>query len=151
MSGTVTGSNPLIAQGSLNRLRASVTWPSFPALNVTAPYLSKAGVRLSLQGESTLYLPTMTGAVTSPEPYMMIELVINLLKTQGLASQYKAQMEQSAALGNGSVRADSITLGIYQVVNCAIKSVRELDFSGENADFAVTIGGYYLVNASLFQ
>jgi hypothetical protein len=143
--------NPLIAQGSLNKLRASITWSSFPGLNVTAPYLSKEGIRLTLQGESVLYLPTMTGAVTSQEPYMMIECVINLLKPQALANTYKQTMESNALLGDGTIRPDAVALGVYGVTNCAIKSVRELDFSGEHAVFAVTIGGYYLVNSSLFN
>lgn len=143
--------NPLVAQGSLSKLRASITWPSFPQLNVTAPYLSKEGIRLTLQGESTLYLPTMTGAVTSQEPYMMIECVINLLKSQSLANQYKQQMELNSLLSDGSIRPDATPLGVYQITNCSIKSVRELDFSGEHAVFAVTIGGYYLVNSSLFN
>jgi hypothetical protein len=142
--------NPLIAQGTLNRVRGSVVWANFPSLNVTAPYLSKEGIRLALQGESTLYLPTMTGAVTSPEPYMMIECTIHLLKTQGLAQLYKNQMELQSTLGDGSVRPDSTSLGIYQIINCSIKSIRELEFSGESAIFAVNLGGYYLTNSSLF-
>ncbi len=143
--------NPLVAQGSLNKLRASVTWPGNPTLNVTAPYLGKEGIRLALQGESVLYMPTMTGAVTSQEPYMMVECVINLLKSQALANLYKQQMETNALLGDGTVRPDSVSLGIYALTNCSIKSVRELDFSGEHALFAVTIGGYYNINSVLFN
>lgn len=143
--------NPLIAQGTLNKVRASITWPAFPALNVTAPYLSKEGIRLTLQGESTLYLPTMTGAVTSQEPYMMIECTINLLKSQALANLYKQQMEGNALLGDGTIRPDATPLSPYQITNCAIKGIRELDFSGEHAVFAVQIGGYYLINSSLFN
>jgi hypothetical protein len=143
--------NPLVAQGTLNKVRGSLVIPSFPALNITAPYLSKEGIRLSLQGESTLYLPTMTGAVTSQEPYMMAEVVVHMLKTQGLASQYKAQMESSALLGDISIRPDSTALGVYQIVNCAISGIQPLDFAGENAVFAVMIKGYYLCNATLFD
>lgn len=143
--------NPLVAQGSLNRIRGSLVWPSFPSLNVTAPYLVKAGMRLALQGESVVYLPTMTGAVTSPEPYMMFDLTVNLNKANGLAQQYKAQLESNSALADGTLRPDTVALGTFGLVNCSIKSVRELDFSGEDAGFAVTIGGYYLVNSSLFD
>jgi hypothetical protein len=143
--------NPLISQGSLNKLRASVVWSNFPSLNVTAPYLSKEGVRLSLQGETTLYMPTMTGAVTAQEPYMMIEVVIHLLKSQALANLYKQQMETNSLLGDATIRPDATALGPYQLVNGSIKSIRELDFSGENAVFAVTCGGYYLINSSLFS
>ena len=142
--------NPLIAQGTLNRVRGSVVWSSFPTLNVTASYLGKKGIRLALQGESTLYIGTMTGAVTSPEPYMMIEVTLNLLKSQALSNSYKQQMETSSAIGNGTVRPDAFGLGVYGIVNCSIKSVQPMDFSGESADFDVVIGGYYLVNSSLF-
>lgn len=143
--------SPLVSQGTLNRLRGSVTWDSNSALNVTAPYLGKPGIRLALQGDSVTYIPTLTGAVTSPEPYMMVEMVMSLLKTQSLADAYKAKLESNALMGNGSIRTDATTLGVYQLVNCSIRSVRELDFSGEDAAFAVTIGGYYLVNADLFN
>lgn len=143
--------NPLIAQGTLNRLRASVVWPGFPQLNVTAPYLGKGGIRLALEGESTAFLPSMTGAVTSPEPYMMINLVMELLKSQGLADLYKQQMEQSALLGDGVVRTDSAVLGNYQIVNCAIEGVRELNLAGDDAAYAVTCKGYYFVNQALFN
>lgn len=144
--------NPLINQGQLNRIRGSVTWASNGSLNVTAPYLTKAGIRLALQGESTNFIPTMTGMVTSQEVYMPIECTINLVKTQSLANAYKTQMETLATIGDGTVRPDLTSGGIgsYQIINCAIKSVRELDFSGQDAGFVVLIGGYYLVNSALF-
>lgn len=143
--------NPLVAQGTLNRLRASVTWTNFPQLNVTASYLGKMGIRLALDGESTLFIPTMTGAVTSPEPYMSITLTIHLLKTQQLAALYKAQMEATALIGDGTVRPDASTLPPYQITNCAIESVRELNFAGDDAEFAVTCKGYYLINNNLWS
>jgi len=143
--------NPLVEQGSLNRLRASVTWPDNPSLNVTASFLGKEGVGLALEGDSVTYLPTLTGAVTSPEPYQMISCTIHLLKTQGLANLYKSQMESDAIIGNGVVRADTKSLGAYDIVNCSIASVRELDFSGADAGFAVTIRGYYRINDTLWN
>lgn len=144
-------SNPLIQQGTLNRLRASVVWPGYPALNVTASYLGKDGISLALDGQSTTFINTMVGAVTSPEPYQMITLSINLLKTQGLAGQYKSQMESNALLGNGVVRPDTTALPSYDIVNCAIENVRELKFSGEDAGFMVTVRGYYIVNSDLWN
>lgn len=143
--------NPLIAQGTLNRLRASVVWPDFPELNVTASYLGRMGIRLALGGEATLFIPTMTGAVTSPEPYMMISLTIHLLKSQQLAQLYKAQMETSALLGDGTVRADAATLPVYPIINCGIQSVRELNFAGDDGEYAVAIQGYYLTNSDLWN
>jgi hypothetical protein len=143
--------NPLIAQGSLNRVRGSLLWPANNGLNVTAPYLTKAGMRLAFQGETTVYLPTMTGAVTSQEPYMMFELAVNLVKSNGLAQLYKAQMETNSALGDGTLRPDTASLSPFSLVNCSIRSVREVDISGEDPAFAIMIGGYYLVNSALFD
>lgn len=143
--------NPLVPQGTLNRLRASVVWPAFPALNVTQSYLSRQGIRLAFEGEAVLFLPTMTGSVTSPEPYQMITLTIHLLKTQALAAQYEAQRQANALLGDGTVRPDSVALPPYSITNCAIEGVRELNFSGDDAEYAVTIKGYYLTNADLWN
>jgi len=143
--------NPLVDQGALNRVRASIIWPSFPNLNVTAPFLGRAGISLALEGQSTNFLPTMTGAVTSAEPYLMVTCTIHLLKSQGLAGLYKAQMELNSLIGNGVVRADSTALPPYQIINCAISSITELGFAGDNADYGVQIRGYYLLNSSMFD
>lgn len=144
--------NPLISQGVLNRLVASVQWPNFPALNVTAPYLGPEGIRLALEGESTLFLQTMTGAVVSPEPYMMMTLTIHLLKSQPLASFYKAQMESSTLIGDGVIRPDvaTTTLPAYDITNAAIEAVEALDFSGRSANFMIRCRGYYILNSALW-
>jgi hypothetical protein len=81
----------------------------------------------------------------------MVNCTINLNKANGLAQQYKSQLESNAALGDWTLRPDTTALGPFGLVNCSIKSVREVDFSGEDAGFAVLIGGYYLVNSSLFD
>jgi hypothetical protein len=143
--------NPLIPQGTLNRLRASVVWTDFPNLNVTAPFLNKEGIRLALDGEATTFVQTMTGAVTSPEPYQMITLTMNILKTNGLAAQYQSQMQDTTVLGNGTVITDTTSLPVFPIVNCALEGVRELNLSGEDAGFAVTIRGYWLVNNALWN
>lgn len=142
--------NPLISQGNLNRLRGSVVFPDNPTLNITAPYLGKAGIRLAFEGESVVYLPTLTGAVTSPEPYMMISLSMNLLKSQPLSNAYKAKMESDSSMGAGTVRTDSTSLSVYELINLSISSVRELNLNGEDADFIVTLKGYYSINSGLF-
>lgn len=144
--------NPQVPQGTLNRLRASVVWPSFPSLNVTPPYLSKEGIRYARDGQSTLFLPTMTGAVTSKEPYMMITLSFGLLKTQALSQAYEDQLENDAGLGNGTVRPDvSQGLQPFDIINCAIETPGELSFAGDDARYPVTIRGYTLVNNALWN
>lgn len=143
--------NPLVDQGTLNRIRGSIVVSDLPELNVTAPFLGKAGISLSLEGETTLYQGTMTGAVTSPEPYMMVAVTVNLLKTQALSALYKARMELLSTIGNVVVIPDARTLPNYAILNCAIRSIRELSFNGEDAGFGITLGGYYNINSGLFD
>ena len=146
--------NPLIAIGALNRLRASIVWPSNASLNVTASYLSRRGISLALDGESTLFINTMTGAVTSPEPYMMITCTVHLIRTQQLCSLYKQQMESNPLIGDGTLRPDVAAgngLAPYNLSNCAIQSVNEMSFAGDDADFAVRIRGYYLVSSAMWD
>jgi hypothetical protein len=144
-------SNPMIPQGTLNRLRGSVNFVSNSQLNVTAPYLGKAGISLTLEGESTLMIPTMSGTVTSPEPYMMVSCVINLLKTQNLAAVFKAQMENTTLIGDFVVTPDASTLPTYYVNNAAIESVKDMPLNGEDAGFVITLKGYYIVNNALWN
>lgn len=144
-------SNPLIAQGTLNRLLGSAVVTDTPALNVTASYLGKEGISLRLEGKASIPIPTMTGTVQSPEPYMMVTLTIALLKTQGLAAQFKAAMESNAVIGDMVITPDASTLPVYQLTNCAITEVGELKFNGSTADYGVVIEGYYLINDNLWN
>jgi hypothetical protein len=123
---------------------------NFPQLNITSSFLGKEGIRLSLDGESTIYIPTMTGAVTSPEPYQMASVTAHLLKTQNLASVYKGQVESASLIGDLTVVPDASTLPSYPIINCSIASVQELNFSGDDAGWVVMLRGYYLINSSLF-
>jgi hypothetical protein len=142
--------NPLAPLGSLNRLIASVTWPQFPQLNITPSFLGREAISLAFEGDATLFLPQLTGTVTSPEPYQRVTLTINLVRTQGIAALYEAQRQANSPLGPGVVRPDSSALPPYPLINCGILNVRELRFSGEDAGYVVSIGGYMLINASLW-
>ena len=143
--------NTLVPQGTLNRLRASVVWNSFPGLNVTASFLGREGVGLSFDGQANTQIETMTGAVNSPEAYVKAAIRIALLKTQALAAAYKAQMEQNVLIGDCTIRADASSLPPFQISNCSLLGVDELVFNGEVAGFMVRAGGYWLVNSSLFD
>ena len=143
--------NPLIAQGVLNKARASVTVPTYPNLNVTASYLGADGISFTPTGKSVVYIPTLTGTVRSPQPYMLGEGMIHLLRTQSLAYAYKLQMEYDSAIGDITIRGDTSTMGSWQYYNCSITEVETLRFNGTDAGYVVHIEGYYLVNNSMFD
>lgn len=143
--------NTLVNQGILNRLLTAVNWSLFPALNVTAPYLGKEMVVLTFEGETTVYINTVTGAVTSQEPYVKVSFEMALLKSQNLAQQYKTQIETNTLLGECTVFTDSPALNPYTFSDCSIQNVRALRLTGDDASFGVTIGGIYYLNSNLFS
>lgn len=143
--------NPLVAQGTLNRLRASIVIPDNATLNVTASYLGKDGIRVALQGDQTLMIPTMTGTVISPEPYQMVEITVPLLRTQALGDAWKVKGETDTTLGDITVRPDTSILSPYTFRNCAIQRVQELPMNGQDAGYIVVIGGYYAINNNLWD
>lgn len=143
--------NPSVPQGVLNRVRASMVVAANAALNVTASYLGSEGISMTPTGKSVNYIRTLTGAVRSPEPFMMLEGSVHLLRTQSLANLYKTAMETDSFLGNITVRPDSSQLQPYQYVNCSITSVEPLKFNGTDAGFVIGIEGVYLSNANLFN
>jgi hypothetical protein len=142
--------SPQIPQGTLNRLKASIIWNDYPGLNVTASFLGKEGIRFGFAGDATLQIDTMTGLVTSPEPYLRTTITVNLLKTQNLSDLYKKQMESSTLLGDGTVRPDATILSPFPIGNCSIMGVDELLFNGSVAGYAVKLAGYYIINTSLW-
>lgn len=143
--------NPLIEQGTLNRVRGSAVFASYPELNITASYLGRGMLSLALEGAATTMIQTTTGLVTSPEPYQMVNVTMNLLRSQPLAAAYKAKMEKSTLMGAVNIITDSSTLPDYNLLNCAIVGLRELPFTGEDAGFIVTLSGYYLINSDLWN
>ena len=143
--------NPLVGLGTLNRLRGSVSPVDFPELNVIAANLAKEGISLSFSGGATTSIDAMTGVVQSPEPYLKAMIKVHLLKTQFLADNWKAQMEDSTLIGDINIVTDSQTLTDYNFTNAAIESVDTLDFSGLNAAYILNISATYYINNSLWE
>ena len=143
-------SNGFIPQGTLNRILTSVIVPNFPELNVTSAFLGEASVRLTFTGETTAYLPTLTGGVTSPEPYQFAEVEINLLKSQGLALLWELQRTLLSTIGPVTVITDSTTQPVYPLHNCSIMNVGALVLNGKDAGYNVSVRGFYQLNASLY-
>jgi len=144
--------NPQVLQGSLNRVKASVVWATNPQLNITSSYLGRPGIRFAPEGESTAFLNTLTGAVTSPEPYQLFNMTVALVKPQALADLYKSQIETNALIGDGTVYPDVISpgLGVFNITNCAIETFREVSFAGDEPTLMVVIKGYWLINSNMF-
>lgn len=142
--------NPNIQQGTLNRLLASVVCTTNPQLSVISGFLAKEGISIAFEGDTSQLIQTMTGGVTSPEPYVFANVTIHLLRSQAIASLYKTQIETNTSIGAIVVIPDSVTLIPYQLQNCILQNVQEMTFDGNNAGFIVKIRGVYQINSSLF-
>lgn len=143
--------SPNIQQGTLNRVKASVTFPSNSSLNVSASFLGREMVRIAFDGEITQFIPTATGVVQSPEPYQLVTVTINMNRAQGLAQLYEQAFAASSNLGTCVVRPDSTALNPYTIQNCAVANVEPLTLNGENVAYNVTVRGYRLINSNLWD
>ncbi|ARF49838.1 hypothetical protein DSJ_11100 [Pantoea stewartii subsp. stewartii DC283] len=143
--------NPMIPVGVLNRVRASIKFTDHSELNVSASYLAKEGVELVFQGNMTDFLPAMTGAVQSPQPYMIMQAKVHLLRSQALGAQYKTQWEANTAIGDAKVYSDSSTFGDFEVMNTAITNVQDMSFAGGEPGVAITITGTYYINSEMWD
>ncbi len=142
--------SPNVVQGTLNRIRGSVTFMDHPELNITAPFLGPEGINMTPEGNIVDNLPTMTGIVTSPAPYQMFTIEVELLKSQSFSNLFKRQLETLATIGNFIVRPDTTTLGNYFINNGSIMTAGPGRLNGTQVGFVVSLQGYYLVNSSLY-
>ncbi len=145
--------NPLVPQGLLNRVKASVSWTEFPTYNITAPYLGRNGISLGFDGDATLFLKTLTGSVQSQEVTMDIMLSMHLLRTQPLGAEYQTKMLRDSRFGNGTVRPDVVSNGLqpWLIYNCGIKNIQPMVYNGTEEGYIVNIGGYVNINSQLFD
>lgn len=144
--------SPTISQGTINRIRGSVIVPGLPNLNITAPYLGKMGIRVAFDGNATVMIDTMTGMVTSPEPFLAANVTVHLLRTQNLGLLWRQQMEsQTSAIGDITVTSDSSIWTDYDFQNTAITAVHEVPFDGTDPGYVIVIRGTYQINAQLYN
>jgi hypothetical protein len=142
--------NPQVVQGTLNRLLASVVYADFQQLNVTSGYLAKEAISIGFEGDTSQLIGTLTGAVTSPEPYIFGNVTIHLLRTQALGNAYKTQIETNTTLGSVTVYPDTQALSPFQLNNCVLSSIQEVALDGNQAGLIVRLRGVYSINAELF-
>jgi hypothetical protein len=141
----------MISPGVLNRVRASVKFTDHPELNASASYLAKEGVEISFQGNIVEALQAMTGVVQSPQPYILAQAKIHLLRSQALATQYKKQWEVNGIVGDVRLYTDSSVFGEFDMTNTAITSVADMTFAGGDPGVVITLTGTYYVNSDMWE
>lgn len=143
--------SPNTPQGMLNRLRGSIIIPSNSALNVTSDFLTPEGIEIQPEGNVTDLLDTMTGRVGSQAAKQNINIVINLVRSQSLATAYYNQILKNTALGEVSIISDSSAMPRRTIRNCYIMSRPEEALNGTQVRWNVTLAGYEVVNGDLWE
>jgi hypothetical protein len=147
MSGSI---NPLIQQGTLNRIRASITFSSFTSLNISSSNMGKSFCSVSFDDPFTDQIGTATGIVNSPAPWVFSTVSVSVLKTQALGSAILTQIGLNTALGTTNVYPDSAAFPTIQVSNASIIGFNPAAYDGTDPTISVTIRGVYYPNSNLW-
>jgi hypothetical protein len=142
--------NPQIPQGVLNRVLTHIVIPSNTTLNITASYMAKGFAKLEFEGDWTGQIGTGTGIVTSPEPYLMARVTVNLLRPQVLAANWVAQGQQATYLGQANVYSDTTTFPMTTMNDTSIFSLDPGAFDGTDPVVRLVLRGSYPINAALW-
>lgn len=142
--------NPLLIPGTLNRVRGQLIVAGNAALNITASYLGKEGISISADTELATTIPLLVSTTNSMEPYQMVTVTAHIVKSMGLCTNYLNQIRNSSVLGTVTVVLDTGNVPNFTIYNAVIVNWQQLSAAGTQADFPLTIRGYFVVNNELW-
>lgn len=136
--------------GNLNKAQVAIRFAEYPLLNITAEALGDSMVTVSSSGEITPMLPTATGLVASPAPFVQHTVSFAIVKTNPLCQLLIDTINSNSMLGTIEVTTDSTTLNKQTYENAVFQTFDTFQFDGKTAAQGFTIGCYQQVNSSLF-
>lgn len=143
--------NPLVAQGTLNRVRNHVASSSYPALNISAAYMGKTFARLEFEGSFNEQIGTGTGGVSSPEPYVWATITVGLLRTQALSQAWMDQAIAGGDIGDITAYADSAAFSAITLNGCVIRSIDPGAYDGTDPVVRLVLRGTFYLNNSMWS
>lgn len=143
--------NPNITQGVLNRVRTSAIIPAYTNLNITAPFLGKSMIVVEFEGNFVEQIETATGAVRSPEPFVMATATCSLLRSQSLAANWLQQGQTDSYLGVVNFHSDTSTYPVITLNDTVIRSIQNGAFDGADPIVRLVLRGTFPVNSSLWN
>jgi hypothetical protein len=112
--------------------------------------MGKNFASINFEGNFSEQIETGTGAVTSPEPYVMATVSVDLLRTQALANAWLLQAALLSDLGPISVFSDTSAFPEIDLATTVIRQCEPGVFDGMNPVVKLTLRGVYYVNALLW-
>lgn len=142
--------NPGIARGVLNRIKCSVVVPSFPSLNVISSNMGRAMARIAFEGQLVNQIPTGTGVVNSPEPFVMATITITLLRTQSIAASWFAQVLSNSHVEDATIYSDTSAFPPIALQGVVASHMDTGPFDGTSPDFQLVLRGALPINNQLW-
>ena len=139
-----------IVKGFLNRAAVSMRVINEPTLNIYADQLSEEMISFSPQGAASDMLPTATGVIASPIPYMTVTIAFKIVKTSGLAQLYLNKLGSRTFFGDVELTTDSSALQKITINNVMLAGVDTVAMNGKDASVGFTLQGYLPINNDLF-
>ncbi len=143
--------NPLVSQGTLNRVRCSVIIPDDTALNIDSSYMGKSFATISFDGSFSGQIETGTGVVNSPEPYVMGNVSVGLLRTQALSNAWLAQAKKNTSIGQVIIHSDSAAFPSIPLSTCVIGSIEPGAYDGTDPIVKLTLRGVFHLNEDMWN
>jgi hypothetical protein len=136
--------------GTINRLLGSITFPSNPALNVTANTITEEGILVEPESGGGELLPQMTGAVVSLRPYTMVRVSFGILRTLTIGADWYQQWLLNSAVGDMHITPVTSIFPTQFITNAVISSVGRIAENGHAADMPIVVTGTLILNSSLW-
>ncbi len=143
--------NPIVQQGTLNRVRASVVVPSYTNLNIDSSHMSRKFVTVTFDEDFVDQPMTATGIVNSPAPYVMATISVGILRTQSLSASWFTQAQTQSVLGRITVHPDTTTFPQITAYNCSILRLEPGAQDGTDPTVDLTIRGIFYPNSDLWN
>lgn len=141
---------PLVPQGNLNKVRASIVVSGNNALSINSSFLGKDMIDVQL-GDSSELIGTATGAVVSPNPYAMATISVHLLKTNGAANRWLTQAKSDCNIGQVSVHSDTSAFDSIEVEQCILKNINPGKLNGTEPTLVLMLEGVVPLNSTLWD
>lgn len=143
--------NPLVAQGTLNRVRCSIIVPSDTSLNIETSYMGKSFASISFDGPFAGQIETGTGVVNSPEPYVMGNVSVGLLRTQSLSTLWMNQSKKNSDIGQVIIHSDSAAFAPISLASCVINMIEPGVYDGTDPVVKLAIKGVFYLNEDMWN
>jgi len=136
--------------GNLNKAQVAIRFANFPLLNITAESLGDGMVSVASSGEITPMLPTATGLVASPAPFIQHTVNFSIVKTNPLAQLMLDTIRSNSMLGQIEITTDSTSLAKQVYENAVFQTYDTFTYNGKEPAIGFSIGCYEATNNGLF-